>query len=52
MMHTYQKKKKSAMLRISPETRQRLREYGKKSETYDQAINRALDEVEKRERKK
>lgn len=43
---------RTTMIRITPETRRRLREYGKKSETYDQAIIRALNEVEKHERKK
>ena len=49
MMHT---KKKSVPIRISPETRNRLKQFGRMDETYDLAINRALDEVEKRERKK
>lgn len=49
MMHT---KKKSVPIRISPETRERLKGFGRMNETYDLAINRALDEVEKHERKR
>lgn len=39
------------MIRISKKTTERLKERGKKGDTYDQIINRLLDEVERRERK-
>lgn len=34
-----------ATLKIHPETRDRLKDAGKKGETYDQIINRLLDAV-------
>jgi len=37
---------KSATLKIRPETKDRLAEYGKKSETFDAVIERLLNEVE------
>ena len=37
--------REGATLKIHPETRDRLKEAGKKGETYDQIINRLLDSV-------
>ena len=52
MTNTKNKEKKVyAMLRVLIPTRERLREFAKKSETYDMGINRALDEAEKYEKR-
>jgi len=39
------------VIRLRRKTRERLKGIGRKGETHDQAINRVLDEVEKRGRK-
>ncbi len=47
MVGMKQTKRKSVPIRIFSKTRDRLKEFGKLSETYDKAINRLLDEKEK-----
>ncbi|MDO8428325.1 MAG: hypothetical protein Q7S92_03870 [Candidatus Diapherotrites archaeon] len=42
--------KQITTIQLTPETRERLRELGKKDETYDEIINRLVDDHEKRKK--
>ena len=44
--------KDMTMVRMSKRTTQRLKELGKKGDSYDAIINRLINEVEKHERKR
>jgi hypothetical protein len=44
-------RKTDTMIRISKRTTGRLKELGKKGDTYDQIINRLIDEAKKHEKK-
>jgi len=45
-------REEGTMIRISKHTRDRLKELGKKGDTYDMIINRLIDEVKRRDREK
>jgi len=42
--------KQITTIQLSPKTRERLRELGKKGETYDEIINKLIDKRKKRKK--